>query len=90
VLEAAAAGVPLIATGVGGIPEIFGPDAADLVPQGDPAALAAAIGAALKNPTASSQAALRLQNRVRASFSVEAMTTAVLAAYRETLEQRNG
>jgi glycosyltransferase involved in cell wall biosynthesis len=90
VLEAAAAGVPLIATRVGGIPEIFGPDAADLVPQGDPAALAAAIGAALENPTASSEAALRLQNRVRTAFSVEAMTTAVLAAYRETLEQRNG
>jgi glycosyltransferase involved in cell wall biosynthesis len=90
VLEAAAAGVPLIATRVGGIPEIFGPDAADLVPQGDPAALAAAIGAALENPTASSEAALRLQSRVRAAFSADAMTTAVLAAYRETLEQRNG
>ena len=46
VLEAAAAGVPLIATRVGGIPEIFGPDSADLVPPGDPAALARAIGVA--------------------------------------------
>ena len=41
VLEAAAAGLPIIATNVGGIPEIFGPDAGDLVPPGDPAALAA-------------------------------------------------
>ena len=43
VLEAAAAGLPLIATHVGGIPEIFGPDAADLVPPGDAGALAGAI-----------------------------------------------
>ena len=45
VLEAAAAGVPIIATNVGGIPEIFGPDAGELVPPGDPTALARAIGA---------------------------------------------
>ena len=43
VLEAAAAGLPIIATNVGGIPEIFGPDADELVPPGDPAALADAI-----------------------------------------------
>ena len=36
----AAAGVPLVTTKVGGIPEIFGPDSAELVPPGDPAALA--------------------------------------------------
>jgi glycosyltransferase involved in cell wall biosynthesis len=90
VLEAAAAGLPLIATKVGGIPEILGPGAANLIPQGDPAALAAAIGAALENPAASANAALRLQVRVRASFSAETMTAAVLAAYRETLDRRHG
>ena len=43
VLEAAAAAVPMITTNVGGIPEIFGPQAASLVAPGDPAALAHAI-----------------------------------------------
>src|SRR5262249_29965157 len=43
VLEATAAGLPLIATRVGGIAEIFGPDAGELVPSGDAAALAQAI-----------------------------------------------
>src|SRR5690606_4998653 len=35
VLEAAAARMPMITTAVGGIPEIFGPDAAALIPAGD-------------------------------------------------------
>src|SRR5439155_2683520 len=52
VLEAAAAGVPLLVTNVGGIPEIFGPDADGLLPPADPGALARAIGAALQDRTA--------------------------------------
>jgi len=90
VLEAAAAGLPLIATGVGGMAEIFGPDEGDLVPPGDPAALARAIGSALQQDAAKRAAALRLQQRVRDSFSTDAMTDAVLAAYREALARRDG
>jgi glycosyltransferase involved in cell wall biosynthesis len=90
VLEAAAAGLPLIATRVGGIPEIFGPDAGDLVAPNDPAALARAIGQALQKPAVKADTALRLQSRVRAAFSADAMTTAVLTAYQETLERRHG
>ena len=43
VLEAIAAGMPIIATRVGGIPEIFGAAADELVAPGDPAELARAI-----------------------------------------------
>ena len=43
VLEIAAAGKPLIATNVGGIPDIFGPQANRLVPPNDRDALATAI-----------------------------------------------
>jgi len=44
-LEAAAAGLPVIATAVGGTPEVLqdGPSAGQLVPPGDPDALKAAI-----------------------------------------------
>jgi glycosyltransferase involved in cell wall biosynthesis len=90
VLEAAAAGVPLITTRVGGIPEIFGPDSADLVPPGDPAVLAQAIGLRLRDLGATRATGLRLQARVRETFSAKAMTEGVLAAYRAALARRHG
>jgi glycosyltransferase involved in cell wall biosynthesis len=85
VLEAAAAGVPMIASRVGGIPEIFGPDAGALVPPADPSALARAISQALQDRGARHSATLRLKARIRAAFSADAMTDAVIAAYREAL-----
>lgn len=42
-LEAAATGLPAVATAVGGVPQIVRPDTGRLVPAGDPAALAAAM-----------------------------------------------
>src|SRR5208282_6245341 len=50
VLEAAAAGVPIIATEVGGVPEIFGPQAEHLIAPDNVDALVDAIGAALDGP----------------------------------------
>jgi glycosyltransferase involved in cell wall biosynthesis len=90
VLEGAAAGVPLIATNVGGMPEIFGPEAGELIAPGDPAALARAIELALRQWDSKLAAVERLKARARASFSAEAMTEAVLAAYRAALARRHG
>jgi glycosyltransferase involved in cell wall biosynthesis len=47
VQEALRAGRPLVASRAGGIPCLTGEDAALLVPPGDPAALASAVGALL-------------------------------------------
>jgi glycosyltransferase involved in cell wall biosynthesis len=94
VLEALAAGVPLITTNVGGIPEIYGPDAGMLLRPGDTEALARAIDEALAGPrtqrTALASLRERLQARLHAGFTVDAMTDAVLAAYGEALAQRAG
>jgi glycosyltransferase involved in cell wall biosynthesis len=90
VLEAAAAGVPMIATRVGGIGEIFGAEASALVPAGNAQALACAIESALRDPAAATVQAKRLCARVRTSFSVDAMTEAVLSAYRDALSRRSG
>ena len=86
-LEGAAAGVPLITTNVGGIPEIFGPDSPDLVSPGDPDALALAIDRGMRDRDGKRSVGARLQARVRALFSTEAMTDAVLAAYRAALQR---
>jgi glycosyltransferase involved in cell wall biosynthesis len=85
ILETAAAAVPLITTDVGGIPEVFGPQAARLVPPGDAAALAAALRAALADPAALRNETLTLRARVQAEFSADVMTDGVLAAYAEAI-----
>jgi glycosyltransferase involved in cell wall biosynthesis len=90
VLEAAAAGVPMIATSVGGIPEIFGPDASNLVAAGDAVALARAITAALAEPAIARAATWRLRMRVSGAFSAGIMTDSVLAGYRAALAARHG
>jgi glycosyltransferase involved in cell wall biosynthesis len=88
VLEAVAAGLPVIATRVGGVAEIFGPTAASLIPSGDVEALAGAMDGLLADPDAAAgEAAVRFLH-VRAGFSVEAMTDGIEAIYRKTLAVR--
>ncbi len=86
VLEAAAGCVPLIATAVGGIGEIYGPQAAALLPAGDAGALAGAIARKLDDRVAAAESAIRLHERVAATFSIETMVDGVLGAYLGALE----
>jgi glycosyltransferase involved in cell wall biosynthesis len=88
VLEAAAAGMPVIATRVGGIGEIFGPEASRLVPAEDVSALAHAIATALDDPAQLGCIAQVINARVRGEFTVNAMVEGALAAYREALARR--
>lgn len=91
VLEAAAAQAPLIATNVGGVPEIFGPFASRLIPCDDPSALCEAMANALDEPLEQKTAkAIALSNLVRERFSLEAMVDGVIDAYREALAARAG
>jgi glycosyltransferase involved in cell wall biosynthesis len=57
-----------------------------LVPPGDVSALADAIVRALDGGDATLAAAKQLRDRVRASFSIEAMVDGVLEAYQGALE----
>ena len=80
VIEAGGAGIPIIASGVGGIPEIVGPDG-DLVPPENPGRLAQAIAAAMDDPGRTRASAERLRERVRTLFSQDAMVEGVLGGY---------
>jgi glycosyltransferase involved in cell wall biosynthesis len=87
--EALRAGTPLVATRVGGIPELVG-TAAELVPPGDPAALADAVAAVLTDPgrTARLSAA---GPRQAAGWPDEAATARrLVAVYRELLGPPGG
>jgi len=85
VLEAAAAGLPLITTKVGGIPEIYGTLTDTLVPPEDVGALAHTIARTLDHPDATADLAKRVQERVASSFSVDTMVDGVLSAYETAL-----
>ncbi|MDH3207238.1 MAG: glycosyltransferase family 4 protein [Gemmatimonadota bacterium] len=85
VLEAVAAGVPLLATRVGGIPEIFGPLADFLLPPGDAGALAGAMGEAMSNPGAAMDRADRVHAHVKQHLRVAQMVNAVVDFYEEVL-----
>ncbi len=87
VIEACGAGIPMIASGVGGIPEIFGPEG-NMVPPQDPAKLAEAIAAALDDPAKARAGADKLRERVRKLFSQDAMVEGVLRGYAEAIRAK--
>ena len=89
VLEAAAAAHPLVATDVGGVPEIFGDAAGDLVPARDPAALQQAIARVLDEAPESRRARFQaLSDAVRQRFSMERMGADVLSGYAAAFRAR--
>jgi glycosyltransferase involved in cell wall biosynthesis len=89
VLEAIAAGMPIVTTDVGGIPEIFGSEANQLVPAGDADALAGAIKTLVTSPEASRVAAERRRDRIAERFSVHTMERDITATYAEVLAHKH-
>ena len=85
VLEAVAAGLPLVATRVGGIPEIV--DGAGLVAPGSVEALAEAIARRLDDPQSAKRAASAARATLQGRFTVEAMAASVERLYRVALSQ---
>ena len=85
-LQASAAGVPIVASAVGGIPEAV-QDGVNgrLVPPGDHARLAAAVHALLADRALRDRLGAGGQRLVREAFSVEAMVNGNLAVYRELI-----
>ena len=88
VLEAIAAGLPLVATRVGGVPEIFGPRAGDLVPPGDAAALALAIDDLLADPARAKADAQSRREWLMPRFHIDVMQDQVGQLYQMILDRK--
>jgi glycosyltransferase involved in cell wall biosynthesis len=88
VIEAAAAGIPMIAANVGGIPEIFGEHQDALFAPNSAGAMADAIETALDDPATTAARAKTLRERIFMHFSQKAMVDGVLASYGEAFAER--
>ena len=89
VLEAAAAGIPILATRVGGIPEIVAGTDTQLLPANDVGALVDALEATLARPDVAVAKAERLRTRIGERFTVAGMTDAVLSFYDDCRSRRS-
>ena len=88
VLEAIAAGKPVIATDVGGIGEIFGPTADELVPPDDTEKLAGRMQLFLDDRHEVEKSMKRRFGHVRSTFSIAYMAGDVEALYGQVLRTR--
>ncbi|MEH2514361.1 glycosyltransferase involved in cell wall biosynthesis [Nitrobacteraceae bacterium AZCC 1564] len=88
VIEAAAAGIPMLAANVGGIPEIFGPYTSGLFAPNSAGAIADAVETALTDMDATRKRAKELRERIFMHFSQNAMVDGVMNGYRDAFNSR--
>lgn len=83
-VEAMACGTAVVATTAGALPEVAGPDGVTglLVPPGDPAALAGAIGRLLDDPELRTRLGAAARQRVLSRFSWRAAAEQTVDSYR--------
>lgn len=84
VLEAMAAGLPIVATTVGAVPSLLEPAGCGLLcPPGDAAALATALLRILRNGAFAQRLGAAAQQHLRAHYSAETMARKYLVVYEE-------
>jgi glycosyltransferase involved in cell wall biosynthesis len=81
-----AAGVPVVSTAVGGIPDVVGPHEARLAPAGDVASLAKALDDTLEDAVAAQARAAAAKHRLETHFAVAPWVERHREIYREALE----
>ncbi len=80
--EAIAAGVPVVASAVGGVPDVVSPAEAMLVRAQDPAALAAAVAGTLDDSAAALERARAARRRLDREFALQPWLKRYEALYR--------
>ena len=86
-MEAMAAGIPSVATAVGGVPELVG-DAALTVPPTDAAALEQAIERLLADPPRAAELGARGHERIARDFSAERNAAVLIGLYERIAARR--
>ncbi|HEY5940820.1 MAG TPA: glycosyltransferase [Gemmatimonadales bacterium] len=89
ILAAMALGVPVVATRVGGIPELLGTGAGLMVSPGDSSAFAAAVRRVLTEPGLRENL-VRIGRHEASGFSVHGMAERVLGVYRSCVHSLDG
>jgi glycosyltransferase involved in cell wall biosynthesis len=89
VQEAMQAGRPIVASRVGGIPELTGDDGAVLVSPGDPAELAAAVTAVLDDPATAARLGSAAQARAASFPSPDDALAGMLSCYARLAASRH-
>jgi glycosyltransferase involved in cell wall biosynthesis len=87
-IEAAMAGRPMVATTVGGVPEVVAPDGGRLVPADDPAAIAAAITELVEDAALRRRAGEAARHQAIERFSIGRSVDGHWAAIVEALDGR--
>jgi glycosyltransferase involved in cell wall biosynthesis len=85
-LEAMSAGVPIIATRVGGVPDVLPPETALLVAPDSPGELAAAIRAVFSNGSAACARARAARARLVAEYNPETWVSRYQTVYQHACE----
>ncbi len=86
--EAMNAGVPIVATRVGGVPDVVSPSHALLVPAEEPSQIAAALAELERDVTGASNRSVRARERLIRTFSVAAWVNAVDTVYKAVARHR--
>jgi glycosyltransferase involved in cell wall biosynthesis len=88
-LETAAAGIPIVATAVGDVPELISDARTGLVvPKSDPAALAAALARLRDDPELAARLGAAARDQVRREHSSDTMYTRYAEVYRQHVRLR--
>jgi len=82
ILEAMSSGLPVVATAVGGVPELINSEVGQLVPAADVDAMAAALASYLNDHTKAALQGHAARQRVVAQFSGQQMVNQYLQLYR--------